>query len=52
MQFKKVSISLPEPVLKAAAYAVKVRKMKNGNSRYGLSTFITELLERNLRIKI
>jgi hypothetical protein len=52
MQFKKVSISLPEPVLKATVYAVKVRKKRNGNDRYGLSTFITEMLAKKLRIKI
>lgn len=51
MQFKKVSISLKPHVLKAAESLVKERKKKIGN-RYGLSTFINELLERNLRIKI
>jgi len=51
MTFSKVSISIPKPTLQRAFAKVRKKKALRGN-RYGLSTYITELLQRDNHIKV
>lgn len=44
MTFSKVSLSIPTPVLKVAKARLKKLKKERG-ARYGLSTYVAEMLE-------